>query len=412
MTTTDRILQARIKIVFASPFFGSLLMRLRMVPDETVETFCTDGREIRYSPNYAEELTDAELRGVLVHEVCHCAQGHLWRMEHRDLKKWNAATDYAVNGMLATYEQEQRQLAEQATGRSDYMPAWEVPKGFLLDPQLTPLSAEEIYQRLPNPPPNGGGGGGGDGAGQGNADVDAPAPPVSCGEFSAPAEEPSPQPGAPATKLEDDWKIAVTQAATAAKMQGQLPASVQRLVGELLAPRVPWREVLREFIRQRARDDYSFSRPNRRYGTTSGPGVGRCVLPGLHSERMGRLVIGVDTSGSITDHLLNEFQAEIQAALDECQPEHIEVIYCDAQVNGTQRFEPGDTVRLEAKGGGGTAFAPVFDHIAASSEEPPVACIYLTDGYGSFPQTEPDYPVLWATTESTHFPWGQVVSIK
>lgn len=188
-------------------------------------------------------------------------------------------------------------------------------------------------------------------------------------------------------------------------MAGALPGSLQRLVGELLAPRVPWRQVLREFIRQQCRDDYTFAHPNRRYSSA------RVVLPSLHSERMGRLAIGVDTSGSITQRVLEEFQAEIQAALDECQPETIEVIYCDAAVRGTQEFTPGDVVRLDAKGGGGTKFAPVFAHIAAQGEEP-VACVYLTDGCGPMPDQEPEFPVLWASTERTSFPFGQVVAVR
>ena len=52
-------------------------------------------------------------------------------------------------------------------------------------------------------------------------------------------------------------------------------------------------------------------------------------------------------------------------------------------------------------GGGGTRFEPVFDHIAADTEhDTPECLIYLTDGLGSFPDREPDYPVLWASNLS------------
>ncbi len=418
----SRLLKARLRVILTSPFFGSLLMRLPLTPDASVPTFRTNGRVIQYNPDYAAQLSDPELRGVLVHEVCHCAQGHLWRMEQRVLETWNRAADYSVNGLLAKYADEQRQLAEAANGRAGFTPPWEVPSNFLLDPALSELSTEEIYHRLskPSPPPPKQGGSSqpqpsgtsspspqsqpsqstpASGTPTPGASPSIPEPP-SCGEFTAPVDD---EPGE--APLEAEWQIAVTQAATAAKMAGALPGSLQRLIGDLLAPRVPWREVLREFIRQRTRDDYSFTRPNRRY-TSRG-----VILPSLHSERMGRLAIGVDTSGSITDRILAEFQAEIQAALDECQPESIEVIYCDAAVRGSQEFMPGDTVRLEAKGGGGTAFAPVFDHLSTQEEEP-VACIYLTDGCGPMPTREPDFPVLWASTERTSFPFGQVVAVR
>ncbi len=450
----SRLLKARLRVILASPFFGSLLMRLPLIPDESVRTFSTDGRDIRYRPDYATQLSDAELRGVLVHEVSHCAQGHLWREGDRDHARWNRAADYSVNGLLHKYVEEQRQLTEKANGRPGFIPPWELPQSSLHDPTLAELSTEEIYQRLAPPPDQGSDPApSGSSSSSGNPAPPPPSPsksnglpgsappppqppnsrspqpspsaaanltPAPCpqtpgdedcgpGEFTAPpAEEPAPS-GLP---LEAQWQIAVTQAATAAKMAGALPGSLQRLIGDLLSPRVPWREVLREFIRQRTRDDYSFTRPNRRYVSAARhPSRGTCILPSLHSERMGHLAIGVDTSGSITDAILAEFQAEIQAALDECQPEAIEVIYCDAAVRGTQEFTPGDTVRLEAKGGGGTAFAPVFDHIAAQGEDP-VACIYLTDGCGPMPAREPDFPVLWASTDRTNFPFGQMVAVR
>ncbi len=128
---------------------------------------------------------------------------------------------------------------------------------------------------------------------------------------------------------------------------------------------------------------------------------------------MGRLIIAVDTSGSIDDHLLAEFQAETQAALDEAQPESLQVIYCDSHVHRIDEFHPGDVVEFHPCGGGGTAFEPVFEAIEQSEEStPPAALIYLTDGHGSFPEQEPDYPVLWASTDKEEYPFGQVVGLK
>lgn len=343
-------------------------MRLPTRATDAIPTFCTDGAEILYNPGFLARLTDPELRFVLAHEVMHCAQNHLTRKGNRDMAKWNYACDYAVNLLLADY-------IKDCGGQK---PPWSVPADALLDQNFRDLSAEEIYARLPD---------------------SAGGYPQSPGAFVEPVSETK------AMELEQDWTIAVAQAITVARMQGSVPDSLSRFVDQVLQPKVSWREVLREFFRAQTRDDYAWSRPNRRY---VGHGL---VMPSLYAERMGRLVIAVDTSGSINDTTLAEFQAEIQSALDDCSPESIEVLYCDAQINGRDEFYPGDAVHLRAIGGGGTDFCPVFDHIRDSHGDP-VALVYLTDGYGSFPKQEPSYPVLWATIGTQQFPFGRVVSVN
>jgi predicted metal-dependent peptidase len=402
MNQSDRIDQARIAVILASPFFGSLLMRLSMERDNSKKTFCTNGRRIAYNEDYCATLSDSELRGVLVHEVAHCAQGHLWRIGGREPDRWNRATDYSINNFLATFVAEESEAARLAG--TTYVIPWTLPKGVLLDPQFADLCSEDIYTRLPKGKPRDESDGGGAGGAAGDKG------PPSCGEFEQPEKDADDGKPTLDDALEGEWQVAVTQAATIAKMRGDLPASLKRMIGDLLEPKVSWRQVLREFIRIHSKDDYCWSRPNRRY---LAQGI---ILPSLHSERMGRIVFGVDTSGSIDADTLAEFGSEIQAALDECRPEAMDVIYCDAAVNGVREFLPGDAVKLEALGGGGTRFAPVFEHIV-KMDDAPVCCIYLTDGHGTFPAKEPDYSVLWAwcnrhSSKPPHFPFGEVVTVK
>ena len=397
----ERIDRARMDVILAAPFFGSLLMRMPMVRDDRKQTFCTDGKTIAYNDAYAATLDDAQLRYILAHEVLHPALGHLWRCGERDMEKWNEAADYTVNEMLDAYAAEDRAAAPDP---SRYVPPWKAFRGALINPAFFGLDAETIYARLPKNC-------GKRKADCGKKDSDSPQSAIgnpqsapSPGEFEKGADDGADGEGEEFS--EDEWKLAVTQAATIARMQGKLPGSIARLVRELLAPKVPWRDVLREFIRVLAKDDYCWSRPNRRYAHTG------FMLPSLHSERMGRLAIGVDTSGSIDDEILRVFASEIQAALDECQPERIDVIYCDARVQSTEEYVPGDAVTLKnCKGGGGTKFEPVFQHIE-DFEEPPVALIYLTDLEGSFPAHAPDYPVLWASIKNRPYPFGEVVSVQ
>ena len=61
------------------------------------------------------------------------------------------------------------------------------------------------------------------------------------------------------------WELALAQAAQNARETGDLPGSLERLIGETLDPVLDWRELLSRYINDRARDDYSWSPPNKRF---------------------------------------------------------------------------------------------------------------------------------------------------
>src|SRR6478735_4929155 len=123
-----KLTRARTQLLLNQPFFGTLCLRLKLVPGE-LPTMATDGRRIVYDPAFVDELTPAELEAVLAHEVLHCALGHHCRRGVRDPQLWNEAADLAINPILI--------------GNGFTLPA-----GALLDPGFHDLSAEEIYARL------------------------------------------------------------------------------------------------------------------------------------------------------------------------------------------------------------------------------------------------------------------------
>jgi len=281
----------------------------------------------------------------------------------------------------------------------------------------TDLSAEAIYARLPDPPPSGGQGQG-KGQGKGRGKSGPPETGEGSGEdpggCGAVRDAPAPDGGRPTptdlAQAEAEAKVAVAQAAQAAKACGKLPAALARLVEEILEPRVPWREVLRRFVDQAARDDYTWRRPNRRY-LASG-----LYLPALYSEEMRPIVVAVDTSGSIGARELDQFAAEMTAILQETGASAT-IIYCDAAVSGVEEFTPEDLpLRLSPKGGGGTDFRPPFAEVETRGLTPACA-IYLTDGEcSSFPEP-PEYPVLWAVTDHAQArkfapPFGEVLEVR
>jgi predicted metal-dependent peptidase len=133
-------------------------------------------------------------------------------------------------------------------------------------------------------------------------------------------------------------------------------------------------------------------------------------LPSVERRGLGKIVIAVDTSGSIGKLELEQFAAEISAISEEARPEAIHVVYCDAAVQSAQQFGPSEPVRLEPRGGGGTDFRPAFEWVA-KNDIATICLIYLTDlCCNSYPEA-PEYPVLWVTDSRTTAPFGETVRI-
>ena len=101
-----RVEKSVVKMVLDHPFFAALALKMRVVQDYKVPTFCVDGVHMRYNPDFCATLDDTELLTVLGHEVLHLAFGHLWRKGSRNMKKWNYATDYVINNYLLKYNED------------------------------------------------------------------------------------------------------------------------------------------------------------------------------------------------------------------------------------------------------------------------------------------------------------------
>ena len=310
------------------PFFGSLALRLPIRPDATRETLASEGREIRYSPQWIAN-TDADLiKTAIARVVLACALKHHTRRGAREPGRWQRASQLVTHGLLRD-------------------------AGFKLPPDAEAwdgISVEQAYDRLPEPqegegeesdaPPSAGGdadgpqpdaddddgGGGGDdddrggpGAEDGNAPADAsdegdpqaddglvedgPADaPASCdpsgtGEvMDAPAGSDDAGAGQAPPDLsaeEQAWDEAMHQALNLAKAQGKAPGAVEETVRDAHRSTLDWRSLLRRYMTDAAARDYSWSVPNRRF-IDSG-----LYLPSIRSEGMGTLAVIIDTSGSV-----------------------------------------------------------------------------------------------------------------
>jgi predicted metal-dependent peptidase len=200
----------------------------------------------------------------------------------------------------------------------------------------------------------------------------------------------------------------------AQKMKGNGAGNMNRELEDLLHPKVDWRELLREFVTATCagRDYSSWRRPNRRFLSQG------ITLPTMVSERVETVVIGCDTSGSISvaEHTRNISEAD--AILQQVMPSKIHVIYWDSRVAGHEVYD--DTNRnafastTKPVGGGGTQISVMFEHIKKKLPTPPDVCIVFTDGYTPWPDAVPSYPTLFAITGGSRIvaPFGQTIHVE
>lgn len=370
----QRISKAKTALILEHPFVGTIALNMPTVIDETISTACTNGKEIRYSPKFVSALTDAQVKFLVAHECMHPMLEHNFRRGAREAVRFNKAADYAINELLVL------------EGIGTFI------EGGCLDSNLYAAGrgiAEEIYNLLPSEDTPGGGGAGSPGS-IGGTGVDLMDATGSDAEIA---------------QQQAEMKVRVAQAAQAAKMAGKLSDPMRELVAQILQPKVDWRAVLRTFVEKCRDDSRTWARFNRRFLPQG------LYLPSVTGERMGPLVVACDCSGSVTPQVIAEFAAEIKAIHQDARPAALHVVYFDSKVLHRDSYEADDSVQIIRHGGGGTAFSPIFKHIEDESLAP-VACVVLTDLVCDDFGPQPDYPVLWVTTDQTKAPWGQVIEMK
>lgn len=383
----QRVRDARSSLLMTHPFFGVLSLKLDIYePENEIEAAMinnTAGVDIvnnrmAFNPAFVDTLSNAELKGLIAHEVMHPALGHHARMGSRNPKLWNLACDLAMNPVLLD-------------------DGFTLPPGGAIIAKFKGMTAEAIYEKLRDmigEPQGGNGNGEGNGNGNGPQSQD-------WGEFNSPGPEGSSE----ANESAREWAENAAEALRAASSAGKVPASLRREIEESLKPRADWKSLLRRFMTDQVRVVQTWSKPNKRF-------YPEIYLPGKTKDGMGVLVIAVDTSGSIDGPTLSKFAAEITGIAADVEPACIHVVYCDAAVNHVESFEAGEDIILKAVGGGGTDFRPVFKQVEKEGWVP--AClIYLTDLMGTFPEKLPAYPVLWASygAGGAVAPLGETVSI-
>lgn len=401
LTEEQRLAKARIAIMGKdryAPLAGILMIGTSEITDDpSCGTAYTNGRDEKYSREFVKKLNDPELRFLVLHEVEHKYRRHLYIYKHLHSKHptiSNIAMDHVINNNLVDENDD----------------GFATMTGELLngccDVKYRGMSEVEVFNAIYEEN-EGDGRGRGDGEGDGDGgNGSGNGKPLDDHDWDG-AQELDPE---EKRQLERDIDEAIRQGALVAGKSG---SGGSRDLEELLQPQVDWREVLREFINDTCRgNEFStYRRPNRRYLQDD------LYMPSGEAEKIGELIVAIDTSGSIGMRQLSAFLTEVVHICDTVKPSGIRLLYWDTEICRDEYYDEDSTGKLvtstKPEGGGGTDVRCIPQHLQDNGINAQ-ACIILTDGYlfggwGSW-----SLPTLWCILDNKNATSdvGKTVHIK
>jgi predicted metal-dependent peptidase len=371
--------------------YSGIIMIGKTEVKEDVSTACTDGRNTYYGREFMAKLAANKRKGVILHENLHKAFRHttVWKHLYKENATLaNMACDYVINLMIMD-------------GDNSFV---SLPDSALLDPKYAGLDAGTVYRMLKEEAK-----GGtikvktvGDQEGQ-----DVPVISVGNGLDEHDWE------GAEGMSTEEKEALAkdIDQALRqGAILAGKMSANVPREISEVLQAKVDWREALREFVTSFCadKDESTWRRPSRRW-------IGQDVyMPSMIGESVGRIVVGIDMSGSIGTEEVGQFLGEVQQICERVKPEGIDLLYWDTRVCQHEKYEQDQLDNLvsstKPRGGGGTDPQCIVDYMNDKKIKAECAVI-LTDGYVCSWGEGWSCPTLWGITTDVTSEIGKTVHI-
>lgn len=390
----DKLTTARVGLLLKAPFFGNMATRMRLIDaSDWCPTAATNGRDFYYNVDFIKKLSVKKIEFLFGHEIMHCVFDHFGRVGSRDRQLSNIAQDYAVNQILVDerigdkitevkicLDNKYRGMAWEEIYDELYEKAEKISMPDLLK-QLGDLLDEHIKEEGPGEGDEEGEGGNGKGK-----------PRMSKED---------------AQKIRDEIKEAMIQSAAAAGA-GKTPAGIMRMIKDMTEPKMDWRQLVRQEIQSIVRNDYSFSRPNRK-SMHSG-----AILPGMKEATTIDVGIAIDMSGSIGTEDASTFLGEVKGIMDQYEDFKINLWCFDTSVYNHQEISQDnahDLMDYEPQGGGGTDFDVNFEFMKERGLVPK-KFIMFTDGYPCGSWGDEDYCdtiFIVKGNKEAESPFGQTV---
>ena len=394
---------ARVLLYFEE--FGYIVLQWNIKEDKSVPAMATDYEHLFFNPSIVERLNINELCAVLLHEILHVIFLHPTEIdkifsEGKDPVLWNIAQEMVVNAEVQKLIKSRKNidfilpgvpispfkgiLLKKSEIENKNSLEREKVSGYWYDEEWADKTSFEIYNALE--------------------------------KFSKEQKENLKKmysnifgndikPCKDRKIMREAIERIIAVYKKAMQKKGDLPLGIKRQIMCLMESRVPWYRILQAFINKfalRQAENFYWNAPNFRH-----PLARKIIVPGYVKEEIEDVVVVIDTSGSISNYQLERFVSElikIKSYIDE-----IIVYTTDAKIHEKIKIKDLKEIlfKIEFKGGGGTDFYEVFKEVKKC------ACmIFFTDGYATYPETVPKYPVLWILTKNSQKrPWGKVAYI-
>jgi len=399
MTYQDKITKAKAKLMLEHPYFGTVASSLTLKENNDILTFTSDGVKIHYNSEYLDKLSLEEVEFVMANGAMHSVLKHYERVNGSTKWLWQTATDYVVNAMLVKN-------------------GLQLPEYAYVEEKFSGLYVEEVYEMLHAEMMD-------------NADhsMEQESEQISDAEDDVHAEnitmhealesnldakeskaeqnaedKEEASSSSENNKENEEMKERMEQIFQKLKRQGNLSEDMKFVVPEYFSHKIDWREFLYGYIATYAKTSYTFTPPNMKFLYRG------IYLPSMRSDLL-RVIVAIDTSGSVDEELLSIFLGEVSSMMQQYPNYEIDLITADAKIQSHKTFLPGELLDYEVSGGGGTDFRPVFEYIDQHIDYPTLL-LYFTDGQGTFPQYEPSYDLLWIMPEAVDVPFGEVVILE
>ncbi len=364
---TQKISQAKAKLLVDFPYFGTLASKLILVKNDDIEAFKSNGITLEYNDEYLEKLEISELEFVFANGAMHASLAHDKRKHNRSGWLWQMATDMAINDMLVSN-------------------GLDMPYGAQYRKRFKGMYAEAIYAELK------------DDILREDEDLEYEADDLDDVQNQYKQTQEALQEEILQEQLFAEE--AISQLEKEFK-RGEAPLQIERFFQLNTFGKVDWREEIKSALERYFRDDYALLPPSKKllsYGI---------YLPSNISQTF-RLVIAIDSSSSVDNELLNQFLSEVNFLMALVQHYEIELLVCDDTIQSHTTFTSGDTLEVTLKGNGGTDFRPVFTYCEEKFDAVKLL-LYFTDLEGTFPTQTPNFEVKWVSTKEKEVPFGEII---